>query len=58
LENANVPKTNAPPARASPPLNVENAKACPYPIDVAVGAVVIEGVALFTVTFTLAVVVL
>jgi hypothetical protein len=55
LENANVPETKTPLARTSPPLNVENAKACPYPIDVAVGAVVMEGVALFTVTFTLVV---
>jgi hypothetical protein len=35
-----------------------SAKACPYPIVLAVGTVVIEGVALFTVTFTLVVAVL
>ena len=45
--NANVPGT-----LAAPPPNVELASVCPYAIDVAVGAVVIVGVALATVTFT------
>ena len=43
--NAKLPETDA-----TPPLNVDEARVCPYVIAVAVGAVVIVGVALPTVT--------
>lgn len=45
-------KANEPGTEATPPLRVEDAKVCPIMIDVAVGDVVIVGVALFTVTST------
>jgi hypothetical protein len=49
---ANVPGTLVPNTLAPPPLNVEFARAWPNVTGVAVGAVVIVGVALPTVTLT------
>ena len=45
-----VMKAKVPATEATPPLNVEEARVCPYVIAVAVGGVVIVGVALPTVT--------
>ena len=53
-----VVQANVPPTLAEPPLKVELAKVCPRVMAVAVGAEVIVGVALLTVTFTVVVAVL
>ena len=50
-----VVKAKEPGTEATPPLRVELAKVWPYEIVVAVGRVVISGVALETVTLTLVV---
>jgi hypothetical protein len=53
LVNANVPLV-----LAVPPVRVLEAKVCPLVIELAVGATLMVGVALATVTLTLVVVVL
>jgi hypothetical protein len=47
-----VVKANVPGTDATPPLRVEEARVCPYVIGLAVGGVVIVGVALPTLTLT------
>ena len=53
-----VVQENVPATLADPPVRFESESACPYVIAEAVGAVVIIGVALFTIKVTVVVVVL
>ena len=45
-----VVQAKVPPTEAEPPVNVEEAKVCPYVMVLAVGHAVTVGVALFTIT--------
>jgi len=52
---ASVVQENVPATLADPPVRSESDRACPYVIAEAVGAVMIVGVALFTVSVTVVV---